>query len=524
MGNIQDKLNYLSNTKEAIKQAIITKGVDVTDSDTFRSYADKIDSIQTGGGGGGEYELPSHLTQIEYIQQDAGVSSSGYPIPYIPNMNTRLEMKFAIVGWSSSSTSNHRQVFGGYTGNSGDNIFGLVATKNDNKLTPTYGTVLENRKYAKLGTPALNTDYTLIMTTSKVTLNNIDYEYEYLETADPLPNTWVADNPLYIFPGAPVSVSYISWNKLYYAKVYDGDVLKYDLIPVKNNTSGYGGLFDRVTGGYFENTDYVYSFENGPEVHTFTINSTPSNATVSLACSHHIQEGNSIKSPPNGDIAYIVSADGYITQTGSYTMGSADVTLDITLEKDFNSGGGDEPTGDTAIITLNPIDGGTITNIQTVDSSITSDSSIITVPINTPVVATTSNGTKLYAISNRTGHQTVDVYTTDISTSDEADTIGKVYVYGNNDTDTLSLNITYEGGWGPDEYTDSYSGTGSIIADPRNTGDDFGYSGIYQINTATATATNSNGISSITFETKSIFNAIYDASFKSGHYIILSSP
>ena len=48
---IADKLTYLSATKNAILQAIIAKGVEVTDTDTFRSYADKISSIQTGGGG-----------------------------------------------------------------------------------------------------------------------------------------------------------------------------------------------------------------------------------------------------------------------------------------------------------------------------------------------------------------------------------------------------------------------------------------------------------------------------------------
>ena len=47
---IADKLTYLNGTKDAIKQAIIGKGVDVSDTDTFRSYADKISSIQTGGG------------------------------------------------------------------------------------------------------------------------------------------------------------------------------------------------------------------------------------------------------------------------------------------------------------------------------------------------------------------------------------------------------------------------------------------------------------------------------------------
>lgn len=47
---IQDKLAYLEDTKEQIKQAIVAKGVSVSESDTFRSYADKIGSIETGGG------------------------------------------------------------------------------------------------------------------------------------------------------------------------------------------------------------------------------------------------------------------------------------------------------------------------------------------------------------------------------------------------------------------------------------------------------------------------------------------
>lgn len=47
--SIADKLTYLNGTKEAIKQAIIDKGVEVSDTDTFRSYADKIGDISGGG-------------------------------------------------------------------------------------------------------------------------------------------------------------------------------------------------------------------------------------------------------------------------------------------------------------------------------------------------------------------------------------------------------------------------------------------------------------------------------------------
>lgn len=48
MGTITDKLNKLAETKSAIKTAIVNKGVSISDSDTFASYADKISSISGG--------------------------------------------------------------------------------------------------------------------------------------------------------------------------------------------------------------------------------------------------------------------------------------------------------------------------------------------------------------------------------------------------------------------------------------------------------------------------------------------
>ena len=50
MGTITDKLNKLAETKSAIKTAIVNKGVSISDTDTFASYADKINSISSGGG------------------------------------------------------------------------------------------------------------------------------------------------------------------------------------------------------------------------------------------------------------------------------------------------------------------------------------------------------------------------------------------------------------------------------------------------------------------------------------------
>ena len=71
MGILADKLSYLDGTKTAIKNAIIAKGVDVEDTDTFRAYADKIGQIE-GGGGIPEYE--------RYSIVDDGATS----VPHMP--------------------------------------------------------------------------------------------------------------------------------------------------------------------------------------------------------------------------------------------------------------------------------------------------------------------------------------------------------------------------------------------------------------------------------------------------------
>lgn len=43
-----NKLRYLNDTKQLIRQAIVNKGQSITDSTPFRDYADKITNIETG--------------------------------------------------------------------------------------------------------------------------------------------------------------------------------------------------------------------------------------------------------------------------------------------------------------------------------------------------------------------------------------------------------------------------------------------------------------------------------------------
>ena len=65
-----DKLSYLSQTKTAIKDAIVEKGVAVSSSDTFRSYADKIRAISGGGAGGGSKLFVTNETGKEFVRGD----------------------------------------------------------------------------------------------------------------------------------------------------------------------------------------------------------------------------------------------------------------------------------------------------------------------------------------------------------------------------------------------------------------------------------------------------------------------
>lgn len=61
MGTVVEKFQYIEGTKQAIKKAIKNRGVEVLDTDTFRSYAEKIKEIGSGSGG-------SSVAEYEYIK------------------------------------------------------------------------------------------------------------------------------------------------------------------------------------------------------------------------------------------------------------------------------------------------------------------------------------------------------------------------------------------------------------------------------------------------------------------------
>lgn len=72
MGSITDKLQKIVDTKKAIKEAIIAKGVDISNEETFSVYPDKILEIQTSG-------ASENLLAGTYTGRSFAVATAEYP-------------------------------------------------------------------------------------------------------------------------------------------------------------------------------------------------------------------------------------------------------------------------------------------------------------------------------------------------------------------------------------------------------------------------------------------------------------
>lgn len=94
-----DKLNYLSETKDAIKQAIVGKGVTVDDSTTFREYADKIGDID----GGGSKVITIKSSPI--VADNEGNASSGHRIQNIITKIDLSDVVFDLDSWGKEGNT-----------------------------------------------------------------------------------------------------------------------------------------------------------------------------------------------------------------------------------------------------------------------------------------------------------------------------------------------------------------------------------------------------------------------------------
>ena len=228
--SVESKMQYLSDTKDLIKQAIINKGVEVLDTDTFRSYADKIAEIPTGSV---TPEIPSGFTKYDYLDKTSG---TGYlDLNFKATNNTKIQLKFMILSYNGTSANG---LFGYYSTSATERY--ILTTYSTSAAIPrAIGTNLGTLS-AAYNTSSLNTIYEIELSKDGYYVNG-----EQIAGAKDVGNITTPSN-CFLYKANNYSTT--SFLRVYSLKVYESDKLIHDFVPAKRNDIGKSGLFDKVSG------------------------------------------------------------------------------------------------------------------------------------------------------------------------------------------------------------------------------------------------------------------------------------
>lgn len=274
---LKEKLEHINETKSLIKNAIISKGQAVADTDTFRSYADKISAIVGGGLSEEDYDtcldlskeilLPPEpeYTVLEKLHNqtkayiDTGINPYGKKLKY--------EFKFGpVLGKSKTAMG----LFGGYNAAEAKNLGTMYG------IPDGYGNGVSWNLYGK-SSNLIASDITKNRYSMGYRNDNIEGYFEIDETtysyrfiADQNGSSFEKEDVVLEgsgtvsgeFPQTPTITLFCqnsdngavtdspARTDVFYFKIYLDDIVVRDFIPVKDS-DGTVCLYDKVSRTFF---------------------------------------------------------------------------------------------------------------------------------------------------------------------------------------------------------------------------------------------------------------------------------
>lgn len=255
--SIATEITRLQNAKEDLKTAINAK----TDSshqittETIDDYADFVDSIQTGGGGG---KIPPEYTQIEYIESNA--------LGYIKlNYKTSEKTQYEVVCQLLNIGSYDGCLFGSRSGANSADEFIFWHNTGTNATTETASPRRGTTYNAQYLTKAYqNSDFDW----RKFRLSGYCFYVEDVYFGKPYSATVSTSNLdlclLSLNNNGSIDTRYYR-GRIKYLKILDGVDSALDLLPVRRNADNRVGLYDVVNNVFYDN-ELSANFIAGPDV------------------------------------------------------------------------------------------------------------------------------------------------------------------------------------------------------------------------------------------------------------------
>lgn len=176
--------------------------------------------------------------EIEYLE---GSGTQYINTLIVPNQDTKVECVYNV----KDATSSHKVVLGCADSASASDakndivIIRLQSGPSRYGFGNGSGTVYQSDAYSQL-----NTEYKVYFDKNNIYIN--DTRVKTLPTSE-----WTANNPLRLFGRAPWS-TYLLVGYIKYCKIWDGETLVRDYIPVRVGQVGY--MYDKVSGQLFGNS------------------------------------------------------------------------------------------------------------------------------------------------------------------------------------------------------------------------------------------------------------------------------